>query len=505
MLVNLFSYSLNNSTFKSHKTDYGIKNKFQQDVFVRNNQINFKGIPKILLFEDIAKTIRQGEVETTRNLTDPHAISAKLQSYLHVTAEEKQLEIAQHLLSKGLDVNQKDAMGMTPFAIACKKQDEPMFDLFLSHNPDVNTQDVLGDTPLHHAIPNQRLLGILIDKRANPYTKNNFGLPVLHSAVGDLGTVEYLLKRGVNPNSITTEQQTLMHTAAIDGNLDLVGKLLEYDAEIDFRDNEGKTPLFFAKDSEMHRWFLERGAKVDIPDNNGKTVLHERTIKSDLSSMQELLSHGANPNAMDESKRTPILYAGNNIIRRVLLDFGADPNAKTRNGSTLLHNAVQKRNEEVIRTLLEYKADPNVLDSTGKAPLAYATDNKTRRLLLENGADSNSQLYLHLALRTDNEEFFNTLLSTPNIDVNVEDRLSRTPLFYCKKPEDVFKLAERGAIINYPDDHGNTPLHYYYATGDIGIIAALRSLGATEETTNLKGELPHDFMRKFQKYGCWIK
>ena len=504
MLVTLSNYNMNRLNSSQNKNYCSIKNKCLQDVFVRKNQLNFKGNPKISLFEDVVKIIRQGDFETIGKLADPHAMNAKLQSFLHIAAEEKQLEVAKALLLRGLEVNQKDNMGRTPFAIACRKQDESLLDLFLGYSPDVNTKDALGDTPLHHAIPNQRLLGILLGRRANPYTKNDFGLPVLHSAAEDLETVDYLLKKGVNPNSINNEEQTLLHTAAIEGNTNLADKLLGHDAEINFRDKDGKTPLFYAKDHEMLKWLLEKGASVDILDNEGRTVLHEFTLKNDLKSIIELLNRDADPNCLDSSNKSPILYANNNAIRRRLLEAGANPNVRTSTGGTLLHIATQKGNEEVMRTLFEYHADPNILDQESRTPLSYASNNKIRRLLLENGAVPNEKPYLHFALKTNNDEFFEDLLNA-DIDVNLEDSHGRTPIFYCRTPEDVFKLVKKGAFVDYQDNKGNTPLHYYSATGNNGLIEALRKSGANEDSTNIKDELPQNLAEQFRKYGCWIK
>lgn len=505
MLVKKITFQTNQINLTQNQVcHYKTKSKYQQDIFEKSQQVNFKGNPKILLFEDVAKFIKNGDLEFINKLSDPHIINSELKSLLHISTEEKQIEISKNLLAKGLNVNQKDITGATPFAIACKHQDEAHFNLYLKSNPDINTRDKIGNTPLHNAIHNTKILGALLDRGANPYSKNDFGLPLLHEASVNRESLEYLLKRGVNPDSINDQEQTLLHIASIDGNKKLADMMLNHGAEKNFRDINHKSPLFYSKNSSMVNYWIRQGVEIDLPDNNGKTALNIFVIKRDLNSIFELLKNGANPNNIDKANKSPILYADNNVIRKLLLHFAADPNVKMSDGSTLLHKAVQKNNEEVMNTLLEYKADVNILDGNNKAPLNYATTNKIRKILLENGADPNEKPYLHWALKTDNEEFFNDLLKT-DIDVNIEDKSSKTPIFYCKKVEQINKLTKKGAFVNYQDDNGNTPLHYFYASGNTELVNALNKIGTNETKANNNGELPYEFAEKFEKYGSWIK
>ena len=40
---------------------------------------------------------------------------------------------------------------------------------------------------------------------------------------------------------------------------------------MNIKDNESKTPLFYAKDVEIAKLLIENGADVNIKDNDGKT------------------------------------------------------------------------------------------------------------------------------------------------------------------------------------------------------------------------------------------
>jgi ankyrin repeat protein len=80
--------------------------------------------------------------------------------------------------------------------------------------------------------------------------------------------------------------------------------------------------------------------------------------------------------------------SGHVAVARVLLENGADADARKTDKRTPLHLA---RNEGVARVLLEYGADPTARDDDDQTPLAYARqEDRTdvARVLLENGVDA---------------------------------------------------------------------------------------------------------------------
>ena len=78
----------------------------------------------------------------------------------------------------------------------------------------------------------------------------------------------------------------------------------------------------------------------------------------------------------------------------LLLKYGADPNLKIREGTTVLQEAVSTKHQNIVSLLLQYGADPNSISSTGTTVLQVAVSTSHQNivsLLLEYGADPNSK------------------------------------------------------------------------------------------------------------------
>lgn len=108
------------------------------------------------------------------------------------------------------------------------------------------------------------------------------------------------------------------------------------------------------------------------------TPLHQAVGQLDVARVKELLSTGADPNAIFQPgsrstldnalsanlgrPTTPERIAAARIIAELLLKHGADVNRRNDSGRTLLYDTAAQRDTETIQFLLDNGADPNIPD-----------------------------------------------------------------------------------------------------------------------------------------------
>jgi len=128
----------------------------------------------------------------------------------------------------------------------------------------------------------------------------------------------------------------------------------------------------------------------DLRGPRGDTLLMQAVLYGDVDSMRLLLDNGADPNARNEAGATALMWAVNDLDKtRLLLEYGADVTARSDNGRTAIIIAAGRAgNAPVVRLLLDYGADPS-----DKGPGAntvfesmYRGDEETFRTLIAAGA-----------------------------------------------------------------------------------------------------------------------
>jgi ankyrin repeat protein len=141
--------------------------------------------------------------------------------------------------------------------------------------------------------------------------------------------------------------------------------------------------------------FLCLGCPARSQDLN--TKLTDAARSRDTAEVRKLLEDGANPNAKDKNGRTPLMEAssgGYTDTVRVLLEKGADVNATDMVGWSALFWAAFSRRTETLRTLVAKGADVNLKDNEGRTALIWAASSgytDTVRALLEKGASVNAK------------------------------------------------------------------------------------------------------------------
>ena len=200
---------------------------------------------------------------------------------------------------------------------------------------------------------------------------------------------------------------------------------------------------------------------------------------------------------------------------RACLEAGADANAIPGGGtrftpSPLLHQALDYPYDvdpEIIVLLIEYGADVNARDWLGEPPLAQAARHfppEIVALLIEAGVavDNDTELdgsFLHGAARFTDHPAVISLLIEYGADVNARAWRGETPLHEAARlnnhPAVTAILIEYGADVNARDKGGSTPLHYAATSflSDPTTITLLLDAGADPTILGSSEVLPQAF------------
>jgi ankyrin repeat protein len=186
---------------------------------------------------------------------------------------------------------------------------------------------------------------------------------------------------------------------------------------------------------------IRAGANVNAPNELGVMPLHLACQNRNLAMVEALVKAGANVNGALPSGETVLMTAsrtGSLRIVKLLHASGAQVNAKeTRRGQTALMWAVAESHRDLVSELLEYGADVNARSKNGFTALMFAAqegDLETAKILLAAGAkldeigpDDGSALVV--AAMSGHQEFARFLLDK-GADANTSNRYGVTALHY---------------------------------------------------------------------------
>ena len=401
---------------------------------------------------------------------------------LHSAMRVGNLELADALLQAGADLNAVDDSLTTPLHLAVQTKNCSCVEWLLSNGCDVNRVDITwGRTPLHWAalFTSTSILTNLIESGANQMAMDKNGCAPWTLAVTNknIETLRVLFcEQSVNVGDL--KGKTPLHWACRSGFTSGMEFLVQKGSNINAKDKEGITPLMDAlamRQTKVAAHLLRHHElEVNMRDLKGKTALHW-------------------------SCRTGIVYC-----TRLLLDKGADCNAKDFSNVTPFQEAVAIRHSDVAEALIRWDDfDIHLRDWKGRTPLHWASRTglfSCVRLLLKLGADANAQNQsgrtpLMDAVASGELEVAGRLLEHQHTRVNQVDHSGQSALHllladgpYRISMSMLERLAKGGADLNQPVPFTGRPPLIYYIKHWPQVAQALLAVGANPNLVTDRGD-----------------
>jgi ankyrin repeat protein len=275
-----------------------------------------------------------------------------------------------------------------------------------------------------------------------------------------VAVLEVLLAAGADPDALDEEAATPLMTCAKRGRLDVATLLVDAGAQFDHQDNAGKSALMHAAEAGQTKivgFLIERGADPDLTTPEGDGALHLAARAGHADVVELLAGKVADVNAKGAGGKSALARAqelGHSAVASVLAARGA-----TLAGDVaVLLEAVEKRDLARVRELLDAGMSPDARNKDGWSVL-YLSIRKSEPgifwLLLERGA-------------------------APDAEV-----LSRLVTVYWK--EAIAMVLARGLPVDACDKKGETALMVAAMKGMVDVAELLLRKGADPKRRDAQG------------------
>ena len=352
-----------------------------------------------------------------------------------------------YLLGKGADIESRDAAGLTPLLAALGRIHLPSsyfhrraVEVLVAHGADVNAVEPNGGSCLARAVENLEMVRLLL----------RHGAVVTHCALAaaiqckKLDTLEVLLAaHGTDPNRRWTPEEREEARLLAE---DAPGALVDvFASAVNARDDELRIEDMYPLDIAVH----------GSSHHSGDPAIDKKMIRL-------LLDHGADPNARYENTSIMHRIIGSGKMVDEFLDLPSlDLESRDSTGRTLLHVTCNRPHNTAERKPRTKVANGSAEDGESLSPT------RTADLLLDRGADvrarsANGCTTLHHLMPA---------LPSGRVDLGLLRRVA----------------AAAPEMMNVPHSGGRTPLHAAFDSGQIGAALVLLKLGADPHLADLQG------------------
>ncbi len=333
--------------------------------------------------------------------------------------------------------------------------------------------------------PSKETIDILIEKGNSLTEKDRHGFDAVSYAIlgrTNTKTIKYLIKKGIDVNTITHDERTYIFWAGYRGNLELMKFLLKKGARTDLRDDKGNSLIQFTamggtndtrifnvcfengsnskeltkkgknlahiyaqnmSDVKMLDYFAKKGVAIFAVDTNGNGVFNYASKNRDLNVLKQLVAKKIPYNLISKNNENAFYFLTQGKRRgNVKIDLktvkyfeklGILPTFITTDNKNALHNlASSSKNTKIINYFIKKGADINLINNQGNTPFMIAAADNTKEVLnilskgLKNSNHKNKKGHtaLTFAIEENTPEIVEYLLKK-GADASIKDKKGR--------------------------------------------------------------------------------
>lgn len=316
----------------------------------------------------------KGHASTVMRLLSTKAVDVASRTNLEetpllVAAKNGHEDVVASLLNvQGIDLDSKDVFGQTPLSWAAERGFEGVMVLLLANQGvNVDCKDTFGWTPLFYAVSNNFKTGVrlLLERGADTGTKDNRGRTPLSWAAeeGNEDIVALMLtSNNVDVNSKDETGQTPLFSALKNGYMAIEMLLHVQGGSVVARDGHGLTPLSYAireGNESVAQLLLHQHDDINKEGNRSRMAPQRNEFVPDYWQLQFMFQgkQANNHRAMAMARE----FAEALTVVQLLLEKGADVEAKNIYGQTPLSWAIENGYMNVVQLLQTWRARGGIL------------------------------------------------------------------------------------------------------------------------------------------------
>jgi ankyrin repeat protein len=274
------------------------------------------------LQEKIADLAWNGKLEEIKAIVDKdkNRINCKLnndETLLTIAAYKGDLDLAQYVITKGIDIKAKNRWSMDGLLNASVSGSSKIACLLIENGTDINVRGGGENTPLLFAIKNNHadVVKLLLDKGANIDLRDTDNLPpiVYASYYMNPEIIKMLVEHGADINFTTLDNSSILHNVSYSGSADLIDFIIKKGANVNVVDQSGFSPLHIAiqnGNTEAISILCKNTKNLNQKEiRYGNTPLHFAALKGDLESSIMLIESGADAGITNLQGISPVDYA----------------------------------------------------------------------------------------------------------------------------------------------------------------------------------------------------